>query len=97
MEKNNIGKKALCSRCTEEKIIASNGFGSEPYGDLCADCLEASSNYACDICDKELKCDAYESHLLQEHSREQMAKYISMTQKDSRIPRFFPSCLTYSV
>ena len=86
MEKNNIGKKALCSRCTEEKIIASSGFGSEPYGDLCADCLEASSNYTCDICDKELKCDAYESHLLQEHSREQMAKYISMTQKDSRIP-----------
>lgn len=57
MEKNNIGKKALCSRCTEEKIIASSGFGSEPYGDLCADCLEASSNYACDICDKELKCE----------------------------------------
>jgi hypothetical protein len=80
MEKNNIGKKALCSRCTEEKIIASSGFGIEPYGDLCADCIEASS------CDKELKCDAYESHLLQEHSREQMAKYISMTQKDSRIP-----------
>jgi hypothetical protein len=51
MEKNNIGKKALCSRCTEEKIIASSGFGSEPYGDLCADCLEASSNYACDSCD----------------------------------------------
>jgi hypothetical protein len=80
MEKNNIGKKALCSRCTEEKIISSSGFGSESYGDL------ASSNYACDICDKELKCDAYESHLLQEHSREQMAKYISMTQKDSGIP-----------
>jgi hypothetical protein len=72
MEKNNIGKKAICSRCTEKKIIASSGFSSEPYG--------------CDICDKELKCDAYESHLLQEHSREQMAKYIAMTQKDSRIP-----------
>jgi hypothetical protein len=81
MEKNNIGKKTLCSQCTEEKIIASSGFGSEPYGDLCADCLEASSDYACDICER-IKCDAYESHLLQEHSREQMAKYISMTQKD---------------
>jgi hypothetical protein len=91
MEKNNIGKKALCSRYTEEKIIASSGFGSEPYGDLCADCLEASSNYACDICDKELKCDAYESHLLQEHSREQMAKYISIDSKrfkDSMILSF---------
>lgn len=83
-------QKKTCSRCTEEKIIASGEFGSEPYGDLCADCLEASSNYACDICDKELKCDAYESHLLQEHSREQMAKYIAMTQrfKDSMILSF---------
>ena len=48
MEKNNISKKAICSRCTEEKIIASSGFGSESYVDLCADCLEASSNYAWD-------------------------------------------------
>ena len=55
MEKNNISKKAICSRCTEEKIIASSGFGSESYVDLCADCLEASSNYAWDICDNELK------------------------------------------
>ncbi len=82
MEKNNIGKKAICSRCTEEKIIASDSVAN--HMEISADCLDASSNYACDICDKELKCDTYESHLLQEHSREQMAKYISMTQKDSR-------------
>jgi hypothetical protein len=86
VEEYNIGKKAMCSRCCREKSIVFSLVGTEPREDICADCMEASNSCACDICDEEVRCDAYESHLLQEHSREQMARYISITQKDSKIP-----------
>jgi hypothetical protein len=82
-----IGKKGICRQCNEEKYIVQTIVRNEgsPY-DIklyCTECFETLNKSFCDICDEEVKCDDYEIHLLDNRSREQMAKQITINKRES--------------
>jgi hypothetical protein len=82
-----IGIKGICGKCSEEKyivqtIVRKDGsrYDIKLYW---AECFETLNKSFSDICDEEVKCDDYETHLLDNHSREQMAKQISINKRES--------------
>lgn len=78
MDKEKVDRTGICSRCKQEKnIVFSIKLKQELhewYRLLCAECYSELAR--CDVCDYSINLDDYEGHLLNDHSREQMAMCI---------------------
>lgn len=77
--------------CDEEKTIVAE-FSSEATPDsdrfYCNECYHNLNTCRCDICNEESNLHSYNNHLLDIHSKEQMARYISENKRNLTLGYF---------
>jgi hypothetical protein len=84
---SHIGEKGKCSRCYQEKIIKAefSAFGSSDKNIFyCEDCFDAMNTCICEFCAQKLDLSSYNNHLLNNHTKEEMAAMFSQHMIDSK-------------
>ena len=80
-----IGKLVKCSICRKEKPVHKEMYMSgKNKRIICAECLETSVTYHCPFCKDIDVVSAYYDHLVKKHKIEELAKYISDKEINSK-------------
>jgi len=80
-QKSTIPKCMICGR--ELSVQFSPNQYQDPKQSICKQCEERKHSCQCEICGEAVNSTAYETHLRDKHTKEQMATQMAMRMIDS--------------